>query len=132
MFVEETLEALAANDEQAWRLLHDCEFPFLYRFARGMGADPELAEDCASEAFVRLLRDFRKLKLDGPTSIRAWLVTVCRNYLRDQFRKRRGESLDWTDLAALDVDMLARVAVSSALAAPLIERQKPQLRRSRR
>lgn len=116
--MDETLGALRANDQRAWRLLHEREFPFLYRFALGMGAGSELAEDCASEAFVRLVRDFRRLKLEGPTSIRAWLIVVCRNYLRDQFRKQRGGPLPLADAdgASTDVDTLTRVALASALA----------------
>lgn len=108
---------LAERDEDAWSALHQREFPFLYRFAIGMGADPALAEDCASEAFIRLIGALPRTRFDSDTAIRAWLVVTCRNYLRDQFRKReRGAvPLDETDIVAADVDPLTRVALASAL-----------------
>lgn len=112
------LARLVARDEDAWRALHESEFPFLFRFAVGMGADPDLAEDCASEAFIRLLRALPRLRVDPPSAIRAWLIVTCRNYLRDQLRKRRGQPvpLDAVAAAAPDVDALTRVALASALA----------------
>lgn len=113
------IERLRARDEDAWREFHDHEFPVLYRFALGMGAEPELAEDCASEAFVRLVREVAKLRLDSAPSVRAWLIVTCRNYLRDQMRRRRGGTtpLDTVDVASPDLDPLTRVALTSALAA---------------
>lgn len=115
----EALAALRENDEHAWRLLHDREFPYLYRFARGMGADPDLAEDCASEAFVRLVRDFTRLRFEGDRAIRSWLLVVCRNYFRDQVRKRHGGSvpIDAVGIRSADDRILTRAAIASALAA---------------
>ena len=121
---------LLARDEDAWRALHEREFPVLYRFARGMGADEHLAEDCASEAFIRLLRELPKRRLDTERSIRAWLLVVCRNYLRDQFRRSHGAPtpLDAADVAmqAADIDPHTRLALEAALA-PLPETQREVL-----
>ena len=112
------IERLAKRDEDAWSALHQREFPFLYRFAIGMGAEPALAEDCASEAFIRLVAALPRLRLESMTALRAWLVVTCRNYLRDQFRKRGSAAvpLDSYQIAAAEVDPLTRVALSSALA----------------
>jgi len=119
---------LLARDEDAWRVLHEREFPVLYRFARAMGADADLAEDCASEAFIRLLRELPRQRLDTARSIRAWLLVVCRNYLRDQVRRRHGAPapLDGVADIAVDIDPLTRVALESALA-PLPETQREVL-----
>lgn len=113
------IERLRARDEDAWREIHDREFPLLYRFARGMGAERDLAEDCASEALVRLVREIAKLRLDSASSVRAWLIVTCRNHLRDQQRRRRGGTapLEAVAVASPDRDALTRVALASALAA---------------
>lgn len=113
------IERLRSRDEDAWRAFHEREYSFLYRFAVSMGADPALAQDCASEAFTRLLRALPRLRLDGATSLRAWLVVTCRNHLRDQMRARRGAAtpLDAVEMASPEIDPLERVALASALAA---------------
>lgn len=113
---DEDIRALRANDEQAWRDLHAREFRFLYRFALAMGADPDLAEDCASEAFARLFKQVPQLRLETAAATRAWLVVVCRNYLRDQLRKRRGEPLEAAYAHMVEDDPLVRVALATALA----------------
>lgn len=111
-------ERLRARDEDAWREVHDREFPLLYRFARGMGADDALAEDCASEALVRLVGAIARLRADSAPSLRAWLIVTCRNYLRDQMRRRGGTTaIEAVDIASPDLDPLTRVALSAALAA---------------
>ncbi len=110
---------LLARDETAWRELHDREFTFLYRYARGMGADPDLAEDCASECFARLLHKLGGLQIRSYAALRAWLIVVCRNYLRDQLRRDRNSDrdLDGVDAAAPDRDPLTAIALARALAA---------------
>lgn len=122
-------ERLRSRDEATWRALHEHEFPLLYRLALGMGADPDLAEDCASESFARLIRALPKLRLGSPSDLRGWLITVCRNYLRDHLRRSRRTQrapLADADRPAPDVDPLTRIAVSAALAA-LPERQREVL-----
>lgn len=49
--------------------------------------DPDIAHDLATEAFVRLHREF--VSVDEP---RAWLYTVTGNLVRDHWRKRSRES----------------------------------------
>ena len=112
------IQRLVQRDEEAWSSLHQREFPFLYRFAIGMGAEPALAEDCASEAFIRLVAALPRLRFDSANALRAWLIVTCRNYLRDQFRKKghADATLMDGDIVAVDVDPLTRVALSSALA----------------
>lgn len=114
------IESLRARDEDAWRALHEREFALLYRFAIGLGARPELADDAANESFMRLLKSIRRIRVETPTALRAWLLVVCRNYLRDEFRRRRPIDLGDTDpgLAGDDEPNTdTRVALASALAA---------------
>ncbi len=95
------------------------EFPVLYRYALAMGADGGLAEDAASEAFTRLIRDLPELRLDGASAVRGWLIVVCRNYLRDHLRRGSRvsrEPLEEHDRPSEDPDSILRVSLSAALA----------------
>lgn len=117
---------LLARDEAAWRALHDREFDVLYRFARAMGADPDLAEDCASEAFARLVRKLDGLRFDSPRALRGWLMVVTRNHLRDQLRRRRTDTIGTVAHLATEFDPHTRLELARALAA-LPERQREVL-----
>lgn len=113
------LEALRGRDEDAWRALHEREFSLLYRFARGLGADADLAEDCVNEGFLRLLKALPRLRLDSPLALRSWLLVVCRNFLRDQLRRRKPVDLHEADEATADEaqSVHTRLALGTALAA---------------
>ncbi|MGD8277203.1 MAG: sigma-70 family RNA polymerase sigma factor [Gemmatimonadota bacterium] len=57
-------------------------YPSLYRYLHRLTGDPDVADDIAQEAFVRLLRQ----ELPEP-EIRPWLFTVAMNLVRDRARK---------------------------------------------
>ncbi len=57
-------------------------YPSLYRYLHRLTGDPDVAEDIAQEAFVRLLR--QSLPED---EVRPWLFTVAMNLVRDGARK---------------------------------------------
>lgn len=57
-------------------------YPSLYRYLHRLTGDPDVAEDIAQEAFVRLLR--QSLPSD---EVRPWLFTVAMNLVRDGARK---------------------------------------------
>ena len=67
----------------------------LYRFvARRCDRDRELAEDITSETWLRAVRTWHS---DGiPDQPLAWLTTVARNLLSNQYRRRRALPLDDT------------------------------------
>lgn len=111
------IASLRARDESAWRALHDREFPFLCRYALGLGAGTGLAEDAVSEAFARLVRAIPSLRLDGPLAIRSWLLVVCRNYVRDELRKSRRVSTEEPEQHAPDADLTTRPTLAAAIAA---------------
>ncbi len=65
------------------KALFDDQFPQLYRYCLRMTGEPDVAEDVAQEAFVRLVRD----DVQGPLpAVRAWLFRVASNLVRDQYR----------------------------------------------
>src|SRR6185369_4979904 len=79
----------------------------LYGYAsRRCGGDRELAEDVTQEAWLRALRVWPRKGI--PATPLAWLTTVARNLIVDQFRKRDHASLDLIAasqvLAAVDED----------------------------
>ena len=69
--------------------LHDEHAAALWRFCRRLvPTDRQLAEDVVQETLLRAWRD-RKI-LESPTpAVRAWLFTVARNVVIDQWRSRR-------------------------------------------
>ena len=63
--------------------LYDEVFPPLFRYCQRLTGDPDMAEDVAQEAFVRLLD--RKVEGERP-AIRVWLFTVATHLIRDRWR----------------------------------------------
>ena len=83
------LEGLRSLDPRAVTAIHDRFFNQLYRYAAYRTGDSLLAEDLASEAFVRMLEAVRAGK--GPnTSLRGWLVGTMANLVNDHFRRTYG------------------------------------------
>lgn len=75
------------TDEQAMRACYDAHFGRLAGWATKLVGDPDLAHDLATEAFLKLLRDFRSIE-----EPRAWLYAVTANLVRDHWRKRGREA----------------------------------------
>ena len=87
------LEGLKQLDPQAISVIYDRYFPDVYRFVRYRLNDEHLAEDIASDAFVRLLEAVRAGR--GPeTNLKAWLLSTAAHIVVDHQRKvyRRPES----------------------------------------
>lgn len=65
------------------QLLFEEVFPPLHRYALRLTGDPDLAQDVAQEAFVRLYRD----QVQGPpAALKGWLFRVAGNLIRDRYR----------------------------------------------
>lgn len=73
--------------EAAVRAVYDAHFGRLAGWTAKLVGDPDLAHDLATEAFVRLLREF-----DSVEDPRPWLYTVTANLVRDHWRKRGREA----------------------------------------
>lgn len=81
--------ALRALDAEAVSAVHARYFVELYRYAAYRTGDPQLAEDLASEALVRLLEAVRSGK--GPaTSLRGWLMGTAAHLVNDHYRRAYG------------------------------------------
>jgi RNA polymerase sigma-70 factor (ECF subfamily) len=76
-----------AQVEAAVREVYDAHYGRLAGWATKLVSDPDLAHDLATEAFLRLVREFGSV--DDP---RAWLYTVTANLVRDHWRKRGREA----------------------------------------
>lgn len=103
------------------RALHDEHAPALWRYVVWLCGDRELAEDIVQESLLRAWK--RPLSLDGDrASARAWLFTVARNLVIDEFRSARSrhESAGATLPERISADHTDRVLdawlVSDALA----------------
>lgn len=73
-----------AGFDSDFRRIFDAEYPSLYRHLDRMTGDPAAAADVAQETFVRLYR-----RGSAPDDVRAWLVSVAHNLVRDAHRSKR-------------------------------------------
>lgn len=74
---------MSGDDARDVEALFARHHPPLRRYLARLTGDPDLAEDAAQEAFVRLLQ--RRLPDDG---VRPWLFRVATNLVRDAARRR--------------------------------------------
>jgi len=87
------LEDLKRLDPQAISATYDRYFPEVYRFVRYRLNDEHVAEDIASDVFVRLLEALQSGR--GPqTNLKSWLLSTASHIVIDHLRKayRRPES----------------------------------------
>ncbi len=86
--MHDSLGETAASFQEQFTATFDANFARLYRVLDRLSGEPELADDLAQEAFVRLYR--RGSLPDAPA---AWLVSVAMNLFRNarasQGRRRR-------------------------------------------
>ena len=76
------------DGEGAVREVYDVHYGRLAGWTARLVGDTELGHDLATEAFLKLFREFAKVK-----DPRAWLYTVAANLVRDHWRKRGREAL---------------------------------------
>jgi RNA polymerase sigma-70 factor (ECF subfamily) len=86
-FNEQTaLDGLRKLDSQFIGAVYDRYFPEVFRYVRFRIGDEVIAEDIASDVFVRLLEASRKNQ--GPQSnLRGWLIATASNALNDHHRR---------------------------------------------
>jgi RNA polymerase sigma-70 factor (ECF subfamily) len=86
-FNEQTaLEGLRKLDSQSIGAVYDRYFPEVYRYVRYRIEDETVAEDIASDVFVRLMDASRKKQ--GPQSnLRGWLIATASNAVNDHHRR---------------------------------------------
>ena len=98
--IEDRLLAQARQgDREALMRIYDTYFPPIYNFIRLRVEDTFLAEDLASDVFIKLVETLRGRNAPHH-SLRGWLFKVARNRLHDHFRQNRNftsEALEeWT------------------------------------
>lgn len=90
------LDGLRDLDSQVIGAVYDRYFPEVYRYVRYRLGDETLAEDIASDVFVRLLEAVQNKR--GPrTNLKAWLLGTASHIITDHLRRsyrRPTESLD--------------------------------------
>lgn len=108
----------SAQVEAAVRQVYDVHYGRLAGWARTLVGDPDLAHDLATEAFVRLIRDWERVR-----EPRAWLYTATANLVRDHWRRRGREAAAYgrwdsgRDGGARSVDAADRLSVRDAVLA---------------
>ena len=83
------LQAQQGNDEAFTKLVEEHQTN-VYNLCYRMLGEPEAAEDAAQETFLRAWRNSHVLDR-SPASLRAWLYTVARNIVIDEWRTHRSE-----------------------------------------
>ncbi|HZG92974.1 MAG TPA: sigma-70 family RNA polymerase sigma factor [Pseudonocardia sp.] len=82
------VKAAQGGDMAAFGLLFDRYFDMVFRFVLVRTNDRGLAEDIASETFVRALRRISSVTYQG-RDIGAWFVTIARNLIFDHVKSSR-------------------------------------------
>jgi RNA polymerase sigma-70 factor, ECF subfamily len=95
-FAETTPQTPSVEREAQFDSLYVEHRQSLHAFFLGRTSDPELALDLLQEAFVRAWRNLDLLLALPPGRQRAWLFTIGRNLVVDQYRSRaaRGAAHD--------------------------------------
>ena len=76
------------DDETRLRALHDAHAPALRRYVVHLTGDDSRADDTVQETLVRAWRSPRILAQD-PAEVRAWMFTVARHLVIDDYRSAR-------------------------------------------
>ena len=87
---QRALAGLRKLDSQSVSGIYDQYFSEIYRYVRYRIDDDNVAEDLASDVFVRLLESVQK-NLEPQTNLKGWLIATASNavndYLRRQYRR---------------------------------------------
>lgn len=83
---QRALEGLRSLDSQSIGAIYDHYFPEVYRYVLYRIGDEAIAEDIASDVFVRVLEASQRKQ--GPqTNLRGWLIATASNALNDHLRR---------------------------------------------
>ncbi len=83
---QSALDGLRSLDSQAIGAIYDRYFPEVYRYVRYRIGDETIAEDLASDVFVRLM-DASQRKQGPQTNLRGWLIATASNAVNDHHRR---------------------------------------------
>lgn len=80
------LDDLEKLDSKSIAAIYDDHFPGIYRFVRYRLGDDQLAEDIASDTFVRLLEAVKNGRAPH-TNLRGWLIATASHLIADYLRR---------------------------------------------
>lgn len=86
------LEAARLGSEWAWTLVYRDYSPMVLRYLRAHSA--RQPEDVLGETFVQVVRKLPDF-VGGETEFRAWLFTIARSRMLDEWRRSRREPVDY-------------------------------------
>lgn len=87
---------MATEQDELMRTLSDVHGPALTRFVMRLTGDHAFSQDVVQESLLRAWRNGRILE-QGETAARAWLYTVARNIVIDEWRTARNNREFATD-----------------------------------
>lgn len=96
--VHSDLDSLRRLDSQAVAAVYDRYYPEVYRYVRYRLGDETLAEDIASEVFIRLL-EAERVRRGPETNLRGWLIGTANHMVTDHLRRRYRRPLEPLDEA---------------------------------
>ena len=85
------------NEEAAWTRFVKLYTPLIYTWGRRMGVRRQEAVDLVQDVLTVLVQKLPSFSYDRGKSFRAWLRTVTRNKLREQWRRRPGSMVNASD-----------------------------------
>jgi RNA polymerase sigma-70 factor (ECF subfamily) len=84
---DRTLDGLQTLDQQAIGAVYDKYFSEIYRYVLYRIGDPTLAEDIASDVFVRLLEAVQNGR-SPQTNLKGWLIGTASHVVTDHLRRK--------------------------------------------
>jgi RNA polymerase sigma-70 factor (ECF subfamily) len=84
---DRTLDGLQKLDQQAIGAVYDKYFSEIYRYVLYRIGDPTLAEDIASDVFVRLLEAVQNGR-SPQTNLKGWLIGTASHVVTDHLRRK--------------------------------------------
>ncbi|HRD01257.1 MAG TPA: RNA polymerase sigma factor [Candidatus Saccharicenans sp.] len=112
MNVKELVQECLQGETGAWKMLVDCYSKRIFNLAYQFAGSRQEAEDLTQEIFLKLFRSLSKY--DFERDFTAWFLTLSRNYLIDEFRKRKAEKSQRFD--------------GEASSLPAVEKDNPEIR----
>ncbi len=88
------------GDREAYAPLVERHRGLLYRYARGMGLDPDTAQDMAQDCFVKAYTALGECR--EPDRFEAWLLRILRNLCLDHLKNVRQRVLRLDETPAAD------------------------------
>jgi len=98
------MDVIRAGDRRAFQMLIERHQAGVYGYLRSRLLQHADAEDLTQEVFLRSY--IGRARFDGTIKVRAWLLGIARNVLREYVRKaKRRKEVAWTELC-LELDEL--------------------------